>query len=225
MAPIGAVCGIRLHVGVSGSGKTYGMKTDVFNTARFMPVLAIDRMAEWGTVPRALVHKGFVTIGEACDWLREGEKRRRNGLAIVRDTGDVAQAFDLACRWAVMGDGPRGVACSEIHRACPNHVPLLSNVEAVATQWRHKQVALFIDTPRLSLLSPTLREQSTSGLKIFSVFGPRDLAVIAETWGAQVEAAVRECSRRFVAGGGVGGNGAGWYVRPNVPPYKLERDR
>lgn len=210
---------ITLSVGVSGSGKTHGVRAAVFRAARSHPVIVIDRMAEWDKVPVDLARRtrGVVGLREAREAIRGGMR-----LAIVRDSrSDVAELFDRACRWAIKYPGLAGVACPEVHRACPNAAPLTANAEIAVTQWRHHKVALWLDTQRLPLLSRTVTEQATL-LKLYAIVGDRDLSVVRSTWGHLCEAAVRECANRYARGE------PGWHVALGLnraPPFKLARDR
>lgn len=210
---------ITLSVGVSGSGKTYGVRAAVFRAARTHPVIVIDRMAEWENVPVDLARrtKGVIGLREAREAVKAGYR-----LVIVRDSrSDVAQLFDRACRWAIRYPGLAGVACPEAHRACPNGTPLPADVEIAVTQWRHHKVALWLDTQRVPLLSRTVTEQATL-LNLYAIVGDRDLSVVRSTWGNQCEAAVRECANRYARGE------RGWHVALGLnraPPFKLVRDR
>lgn len=210
---------ITLSVGVSGSGKTHGVKSSVFLAARSHPIIVLDRMAEWNEVPRDLSKRtrGVVGLHEAKEAVRAGYR-----LVIVRDSrSDVAEQFDRVCKWAAKYPGLAGVACPEAHRACPNHGPLRPNVEIAVTQWRHHKIALWVDTQRLSLLSRTVTEQATL-LKLYAIIGDRDISVIEATWGKQCAAAVRECAFRYSRGE------PGWHVALGLnraPPFKVARDR
>jgi hypothetical protein len=204
---------------VSGSGKTHGVKSSVFRAARSHPIIVLDRMAEWDSVPVDLARRtrGVVGLREAREAVRSGAR-----LVIVRDSrSDIEELFARACKWAIKYPGLAGVACPEAHRACPNAKPLRPDVEIAVTQWRHHKVALWVDTQRLPLLSRTVTEQATL-LKLYAIVGDRDLSVVRSTWGSQCEAAVRECANRYARGE------PGWHVALGLnraPPFKLARDR
>lgn len=213
---------IHLSIGTSGSGKTFGMRKTVEAYARVIQIIVIDQMAEWSSVPEGVNFWAVRSVRDAIAIFKKNPTTP--GLAIVRGESNVAEAFDRACKWAVRTKTLRGVACSEVHIPAPVKRDLLPNVMVAATQYRHWRTVLFLDTQRLALMNTTLRDQADVDVKIYSVVGPRDIDVIKTTWGPEVEAAVRECAQRFIAGGGRGGTGAGWYVRPNVPPYTIARN-
>jgi len=209
--------GLRLSIGVSGSGKTYGMRSTVFRNARAFPIIVLDQMAEWHSAPTGIRAVGVSSVREAIDAIKKHEV----SLAIVRGPGDVAEMFDRACRWAAKGSGVRGVACSEAHIPIPNGKPLADHVKVAVTQWRHKRLALFLDTQRLALLSRTVTEQATL-LKLYAIVGDNDLSVVRATWGKELLESLRVVAARYAAGA------PGWHVRLGInraPPYRVERDR
>lgn len=211
---------IVLSVGVSGSGKTYGMRRAIFRAARRMPVIVIDRMREWNEVPAELSKhtQGVRTVREARHVLNGGRPPR---LVIVRDDKtDVADQLDDACKWAIRYAGEAGVACPEAHRACPLNKPLPHYVEIALTQWRHHRVWLWLDTQRMPLLSKTATEQATV-LNLYTIVGVRDLSVIEQTYGRDCRARVEECAAKLRAGQ------PGWHVQlghVRVPPFHVTRD-
>lgn len=206
--------GINLAVGVSGSGKTHWVKNDVWrDTSSGMPVIVIDRMREWRSAPPGCKAAGARTVKDA---IRNIEKGAR--LSVV-ETRSVEADAEAACAWARDYPGLAGVALPEAHRIAPNGHPLTPAVEDVATAWRHHKVKLWLDTQRLALLSKTLTEQAGT-IKVFSIFGQRDLAVIKEWGGKQLEAAVAENARQLAEGN------PGYCVTlgaVRVPPFKSER--
>lgn len=210
---------IVLSVGVSGSGKTYGMRRGIFRAARRMPIAVIDRMREWNEVPADLVRvtRGARSVEEAREWFKNGMR-----LVIVRDDRtDVANQLDAACKWAIRYPGEAGVACPEAHRACPLNKPLPHYVEIALTQWRHHRVWLWLDTQRMPLLSKTATEQATV-LKLYTIVGVRDLSVIEQTYGPDCRASVEACAAKLREGQ------PGWHValgHVRVKPFPLTRDQ
>ena len=203
--------GIRLAVGVSGSGKTYGVTNDVKRAAASgMPVMVIDRMREW-----TVGHAGVTTIEAGAKAAEKGAK-----LIIVRPRDFVA-AVEEACAWAIAQPGVAGVAVPEAHGALPNSMRLSGAVEDVATAWRHHKVALWCDTQRLALINRTVTEQACE-LRIYAVRGELDMRVVKELGGAALVDAVKECARRMRDGE------KGWHVKLDVSglgPYLPQRDK
>jgi hypothetical protein len=211
--------GIHLSIGVSGSGKTYGMRSAVYDASRHMPIMVIDRMYEWGSVPGRLAGRA-VGVTSAADGIAVFKSRPQTRMVIVRDVGEVADSLNAACLWAISSKGPAGVACSEVHRAAPNGGRLPGEIERAVTQWRHHKVGLWLDTQRLALLSRTITEQATE-LKLYTIVGDRDLSVIGATWGNDLVVAVGKCAAKFAAGE------PGWHVNLGIvrtPPYSIARD-
>lgn len=235
---------IHLHIGTSGSGKTFDLKKEVERDATEIPIIVLDQMSEWTSAPRGIFVRGVTSVEEAIAIFKK-QGARAKGIVIVRGMGArVGEAWDRACDWARRTPQHRGVACSEVHIPCPSGKDLLPNVLVAATQYRHKNITIYVDTQRLALMDTTLRDQADTDVKIFSVVGARDIDVIRGAWGRTVEENVRECARRFIAGGGREGNkrpcimcraapgtrhalscvvGSGWHVRACVPPYTVTR--
>lgn len=209
------MAGISLSIGVSGSGKTYGLRRQVFRAASTMPILIIDRMREWNAVPRALAKRtaGYHAIADAL--ADDGPST----LRIVR-TRNLEADFQAACEWAYATDRPRGVACSEAHRVLPNASRLQGAIEDCVTAWRHRNVTLWLDTQRLSLLNRTTTEQATD-LRLYAIAGDLDRRTIRASWGGECLDAVDECSRRLGAGD------PGWHVPMGVSrlgPYTIAKE-
>ena len=213
--------GLRLSVGVSGSGKTHGLRRQVYRAVLSgVPVMVLDRMREWTTLPPEVAKVAVGVTPEsgvqlARAWLDEGAR-----LVIVQ-TRDVERDTILACEWA--RDNPKhcGIALTEVHRAAPNTgAPLPSALEDVALAWRHHHVSFWCDTQRLSLCNRTFTEQVRE-LRVHAVGGERDLMRLREMGGAELAQAATECARRLVAGE------PGWHVLIRtvaLPPYELQRE-
>lgn len=183
--------GIRLHIGTSGAGKTYGLRTEVYAAARDgMRVIVIDRMHEW-THADAFVG----TTKEAIAAIASGAR-----LVVVARPGlDPAVEVEAACQWACAGPETRGVAFAEAHAVAPSMGRLTPHLMDVATAWRHYTVALWIDTQRVATLSRTITEQART-VRIFAVIGDRDRAAMAELAGTTILAAIDECVAHLAAG-------------------------
>lgn len=202
--------GIRLSIGVSGAGKTYGVTRDVYRAAQAgTPVLVIDRMHEW-----TRGDAGARTIADAAKHVERGAR-----LVIVRPA-DVVAASEDACAWARDFDGVAGVAIPEAHRACPNAGRLSPAIDDVATAWRHHRVALWLDTQRIALLNRTLTEQARV-IRLYAIVGDLDTRVVSELGGRELAAAVRACAEKLAAGE------PGWHVALGLvrtPPYHVVRE-
>jgi hypothetical protein len=210
--------GIRVAVGVSGAGKTHGVRKQIYAAAEHMPVIVIDRMCEWSAVPARLSGRTQIvnSVFAAKGAISSGGVR----LAIVQ-CKDAAKEAALACEWARDYPEIAGVAIPEAHRCAPNKGSLPQPIEDAACAWRHHRVALWLDTQRFALLSRTLVEQARE-IRVYAS-GPRDVdAVVAELGGPELSDAIRECGDRLARGE------PGWHVRLQQtsirPPYVLERE-
>jgi len=196
----GTGSGISLSIGVSGSGKTFGIKQQVYRAVLAgQRVMVIDRMGEWRAVPKALAKTTavYATVRDAAN----GSSK----LAIVR-SHDMVRDAERACQWA-MRRGNVGVAISEAHRVMPNQSTLPKGaIGDVLTSGRHRNIRLWVDTQRLSLLSKTATEQAAN-VRVYTVVGDRDKSVLKTTWGTALLAAVELCAERLANGD------AGWHVR------------
>lgn len=206
--PIGKP-GIRVSVGMSGAGKTHGIKREVLEAARVHPVLVIDRMAEWEEGDA-----GAYDVPTAVAEIEKGAK-----LVIVRPT-DIDAATEAACRWAKRHRHElTGLVFPEAQRAWPNGRISSHDAEDVITQFRHWRVAAWFDTQRIALLNRTVTEQA-GDLRLYAIAGNLDLRVVDELGGSELVEAVRVCTRKLVDGE------PGWHVRLGplrVPPFRVSR--
>lgn len=210
--------GLFVRVGVSASGKTYGVRESVYTAVRAgMPVMVLDRMREWGRVPRDL---GDLVAGARSVAALAAAAAGGARLLIVRPpSGELEVAAAEACAWARDVAGVAGVAIPEAHAVMPKHGRLEPACEDVVTAWRHHHVALWVDTQRLALLSSHVVELARE-LHLHAMVGKRDLMVLRELGGPWLEAGVQWCARKLGAGE------AGWHVTLDlirVPPYVARR--
>ena len=213
----GTGSGISLSVGVSGSGKTFGIKQQVYRAVMSgMFVVVIDRLHEWRVVPRAIADRTAV-----FDCVREAIVKKPDSggnLALVRSR-DMELDAETVCQWA-MRAGNAGVAISEAHRVLPNRAVLPRGALGdVLTSGRHRNIRLWLDTQRLALLSKTATEQAAN-VRVYTIVGDRDKSVLKTTWGTALLAAVEECGAKLARGE------AGWHVRlgpSRLGPYRPTR--
>lgn len=215
-----ADAGIRTSIGVSGAGKTYGIRSSIYRSARHMPIVVIDTNEEWASVPRELqrVTAGALDMDAAIAAIARGAR-----LVIVRPA-DLESAAHRAFEWAIerpRSDGVRGIAIPEAHLVLPNRA-ITSEPRAVqlaVLAWRHRKVALWLDTQRFAQLSVTVRDQS----RITRLYaqGKSDMDKVQEWGGRALADRVRECAERFRRGE------PGWHVPIHVapiPPFEVSRD-
>lgn len=206
--------GVNLAIGVSGGGKTGGMRPEVFGYARTNPVIVLDPMREWRSAPPDTNPAGCQAITGPNGAIDKANKGHR---LIVVETDDVARDAELACQWARQRCDC-GVAMPEAHRIAPNGDRLPAALDACLTAWRHYRNTLWLDTQRLALLHKTATEQA-SEIRIHAVYGQRDLSIMREWGGRELEAAVGRCAAKLAEGS------PGWCVRLGIvrkPPYPIE---
>lgn len=212
--------GLRLSVGVSRAGKTFGLRRQVYAAVRAgVPVMVLDRLREWTALPADLAPLAVGVAPEggvplAVEWLAEGAR------FVIVHTRDVEKDILLACEWALTAPQHVGIATSEVHRAARNTgAPLPEPLEDVALAWAHFNVSFFCDTQRISLCHRTLTEQMRE-LRVYATGGDLDLARLREMGGVALADAAKECARRLVAGE------PGWHVSIRtvaIGPYELVR--
>lgn len=221
--------GLRVSIGVSGAGKTYGLRQQVYRAARSIPIMVIDVAEEWHEVPAELrdVTIGVRDVVQAREMVSRGAR-----LVIVRST-DIERAAREACAWAIekpRSDGTRGVCVPEADLTFPNvsaHA-LPEEQRTAILRWRHRHVALWLDTQRFALLSPTVRSQATE-VRLYAT-GSADSKAVRDYGGHELEAATARAAAilREAQRAGDRRQGAGWHVRIDVapiPPYELIRER
>lgn len=202
--------GLRLAIGTSGAGKTYGTKREVYAAARGgVPVIVIDQMYEW-THADACVR----TTREATALIAKGKR-----LVLVR-AEDPVSAAEEACGWAIADRAKvRGVALPEAHNLLPSEGRLPPNAMKCVTAWRHFNVALWLDTQRLALLNRTCSEQSRT-IRVYATIGDLDLLALKRVGGVPLMDAAAEAAERMARGE------PGWHATLGLvrkPPFPLTR--
>jgi len=209
---------IHLHVGTSGSGKTFGLKEGIFADAdRGIPFLILECREDWTGAPARFRPAPYTDVNAAIRDLQSGATR----FAVVRPVGDPIAAWDRACEWACRTPGPCGVACAEAHEVMPNKRIHPKWTTRAITQWRHYGIEMWIDTQRFAELWTTAVSQAVYDTKIYATVGPADLKMMQSLWGYEIVRAADECAARLAAGQ------PGWYVKMGLvrrPPFQIHRD-
>jgi hypothetical protein len=208
--------GITVAVGVSGAGKTFGIRQSIYDAVREgRNVVVVDRMREWSEVPSDLWPRTLgVTDVESA---KAAMSATAGWLAVLRTRSDIVDVTADACQWAIENGGC--VALPEAHRAAPNSKPLRPEIEDLVTAWRHYGARAWLDTQRISLLNRTVTEQA-SELRIYATVGDNDHKILRELGGRALSDAAREAAARL------GRGEPGWHVRlkmNRVGPYELVR--
>lgn len=173
--------GTRLYYGIPGSGKSFLARNDALMSER--RIVAIDMTANRDWInPR----ERYIP-NEVKRWL--GKNRR---LAIARsydvyeslfDSGTdliVVQASDDDNRGRIIEHAMKqeGIALV-IHEAHLVGRDSKRHLEFIATQWRHHDLAAFIDSQRPAKVPRSVIELATQ-VHVFALVGPRDRAAVRE---------------------------------------------
>lgn len=217
--------GLHVAIGVSGAGKTHGLREGIYSAARDgMPIVVLDQTHEWNEVPEDLAPftRGTVNVAEAQRHVQAGAR-----IVIVRQDGDPEELGRYLCAWAARHPGPSGVAFSEAQMIMPANVARLpAEILKVATQWRHPRtcVGMWADTQRFALIHNTIIGNARD-LRVYGISGASDFAKAREIGDRALEEALRECAWRLQDyQEGRNPNGVGWHVRMGVsklPPYTI----
>lgn len=215
--------GIRLNIGTSGAGKTWLLREETYRaTLEGIQTIVIDTAEEWRSVPESIapLTLGCHSVEDAVKGLSQGKHR----LAIVR-TNDAESAGEDACQWAISDEKiVRGISISEAHIVWPNNCALGPGALKAATAWRHRNVAMWLDTQRPQQIHKVWIAQARE-LSLFAVAGQRDLDAVRDIGGQQLEDLVREASKRLEDfENGKNPDGRGWHVKLGIsklPPYTL----
>lgn len=224
--------GVRVSIGRPGSGKTFGVRRDVIESARAgMPIVVVDVTGEWTLPPglAALNERGripsWADVRSAVAAIERGDR-----IAIVRTpigapAATLLQHADDACRWACNEKHElRGVAIPEAWLIAPASGRLSPGIAEVTRMWRHRNVALWLDAQRISMMSRNVVELAKE-LRLYAASGDTDFDVIRRVGGGgengrQLAAAIATAAARFADGE------PGWHVilgEVREPPFELVR--
>lgn len=180
--------GTRLYYGIPGSGKSFLARNDALASDRRIVAIDMTAKRDW-VFPR----ERFIPP-EVTRWL--GKKRK---LAIVREYDSyeqrysegtdliVVQAIDDEHRARILGHAVKqeGIAIV-IHEAHTIGKECKRHLDYLATQWRHHDLAAFVDSQRPARVPRTVTELATQ-VHVFALVGPRDRAAVREL-AADIEA-------------------------------------
>jgi len=206
---------VCLHVGCSGSGKTYALQRAVWRDVQrdTMRVIVLDRMHEWVRVPQGVTAARHATVeGALLDVTH-------SVLVVSASREDIRDTAQRAADWALRGKDLRGVIIPEAYRAAPSQGRLAPEIEEIACAGRHHAARLYLDVQRPTMLHPTLREQSEIW-RAFAAYSQDDLSLYRAIGGSDLADGVRECGARLTAGQ------PGWHIELDAarrPPFSLRR--
>jgi hypothetical protein len=216
--------GCRVAIGTCGSGKSYGIKRDLYAAHERFPIIIIDSAGEWRKGPPGTV------LARDVEHAKTAFKNKAR-IAIIRPDDDPGPLVEEAFAWAIgrsRDDAKHacaGVAVSEAAMVWPNGCRLSKNVRRAMTQWRHYHVASWIDVQRVAELSTTITDLARE-TRVYATGGPHEIKRLHGMGGDELTSAVGECMRRFQAGGGARGTAQGWHVtldESRMGPYEVTR--
>ncbi len=217
--------GLRVAIGVSGSGKTVGVTTDAHAAARSMPVLVLDSMREFVSVPDDLrpYTAGTHDIKKAIEHLNAGKRF----VVLLPTKENIVSYAAKGAEWAERYPGLAGLVIPEAHHIAPVTGPVSLEIDRIATQWRHHNVAFWCDTQRIARLHHSITDNARE-MKLYAQWGDADLKRVKEIGGNALVDAVNECARKCapVDEGGLGE--PGWHVRLGMwrqPPFDIVRGK
>jgi hypothetical protein len=202
---------ITVHIGMSGAGKTYALRAEVYRHLldHGRSAIIVDQMAEWSTAPPNLSTGLVANVEEARSALAEGLR-----CAVIRLPTDPYVAVEESCRWAL--DNAATVVVPEAQLVAPPSI-LGPNMKTMVCAWRHHDAALYVDTQRISLLNRTIVDLARM-VRVFAVAGDRDHSVLRDLGGRELSDAAYECAERLERGE------PGWHVPLGIRrrgPYEL----
>jgi len=207
--------GIRLAVGVSESGKTFGIRRDLAIASEKFPIIVLDQTKEWTKTP--VPSKGCEKLEHAFEWVKRGHR-----LVVCRTTrSELAEQGTRLCEWALNVPQLVGVAVPEAHNVWPNGRPLPPPMMELVTAWRHHKVAAWFDAQRFALVDATIRAQARE-VRLYTMHSDLDIdqAKRMVRSGGELVKAIDECADRFDR------REYGWHVTLSAsrrPPYIPER--
>lgn len=208
---------VQVHVGVSGSGKTYRAQRLAERAAQLgAKVLVIDIHREFtkeGRLPMAVVSEPA-----HCDKAVAAGHR----FLVAQPAEFLGLAHARLIEWGLRSRDTLFVI-TEAHRYWPSHarpgVALDAPSAELLTAYRHFGCGLIADTQRAAALSKTATEQA-SILRVFATVGRRDLDVL-DDYARGLAQAATDAAGRLARGE------AGWHVcvdtRTRMGPFTLTR--
>lgn len=186
--------GNRTYFGMPGSGKSWLARHDALESGRRLVVIDTTCKDDW--VNR---RKRYIPP-DVRAWLRADKKR---SMAVVSDFDGysaewkkgvpliVVQASDGDEKAKILGNAVKqeGIAIV-VHETHTLNKEAMTHIDYVATQWRHHEIAAFLDTQRPARLATTVRELATQ-THVFTLVGPRDREACEEIVTGDVAAFVR----------------------------------
>lgn len=220
--------GLRVAVGVSGSGKSYTQRIEALAASERIPVIVVDTMKEWAKPDgSSIIPASHADIAAGANDINVAIKHVANGkrLIILQPPDEqILATARAAAVWAQQYPGVAGLVIPEAHNVAPvTHIPI--EIDRIATAWRHHKVAMWCDTQRIARLNHAITDNARE-LRIFAQWSELDLKRVYEIGKAPLVEAINEAAYRLAPPDEGGKGEAGWHVRlgmRRVPPFELIR--
>lgn len=216
--------GLRVSAGLSGAGKSHSNQVGILTHVRQgIQCVVVDRLREWENAPPDILEVSG--IAKSFDVLRQALEAGEIGLGILQpDFAQLEAETDAVCEWAGADISVlRGVGLPEAHRALPKSWQSIpENIKNVVTEWRHHNVAMWLDTQRFAMLNADVVELARE-VRLFAMHGNNDfkaLKAMAGGSGNELIAAVQQCAERLDA------DDPGWHVHlraRRTGPYEITK--
>ena len=186
--------GTRMYFGMPGSGKSWLARHDALASGRRLLVIDTTCKDDW------INRRTKYLPPDVRAWLRAGRARR---MAVVSDFSGyrdewkkgtpliVVQASSDDEKAAILANAVKqeGIAIV-IHETHTLNHEAMGSVDYIATQWRHHELAAFLDSQRPARIPTTVKELATQ-THVFTLVGPRDRAACEEIVTGDVSAFAR----------------------------------
>lgn len=186
--------GNRMYFGMPGSGKSWLARHDALASGRRIVVIDTTCKNDW------INRRTRYIPPDVSAWLRADRKRSmavvadfsayrvewKKGipLIVVQASSDDEKAQILA--HAVKQEGI-AIVVHETHTL--SHEAMM-HIDYVATQWRHHEIAAFLDSQRPARIPTTVKELATQ-THVFTLVGPNDRAACEDIVTGDVAAFAR----------------------------------
>ena len=200
--------GLKVHAGLSGSGKSHAIKVESFAFARTAKLIIGDRMRECHGVP-----EGLRPIGGYDASILDEHDPSTWDVAVIRPPaiGSGNEMLEAVAKWAQSYPGEVGIALPEAHRFFdkkfdPEKWPATSNI---ISEWRHHGITLWADTQRFAMLNTDVVELART-MRLFAMNGINDKKALRAIGDKALVAGVEECAYKLEIGE------PGWHIAVGV---------
>lgn len=213
---------MRVSAGLSGAGKSHANQIGIFEHARRgVPICIVDRLREWNKLPEEFLEKS--AVASSFELLEPLLDSGEIVLGILQcGLGEVQDETVKVARWAGKDTSKlTGIGLPEAHMALPKSWEAIDkDVQKMVTEWRHHNVAWWLDTQRFARLNTDIVELARE-VRLFAMIGRNDFKALREiSGGNDLTKAVQECAAKLDE------DEPGWHVHLRARrsgPYDITR--